>query len=81
VQNDINSDLVFSTTYDATANSQATSPLAGLSFDIYQTIELGDTQLKDIISKYTIQQIGNEVRAVKVSTGGYYNKGALNYGV
>jgi hypothetical protein len=35
-------------------------------------VDLGDTQLKQIISTYTIQQIGNETRAVKVAQGGYY---------
>lgn len=50
----------------------SSSGVNGMTFTIYETIDLGDTKLKDIISKYTIEQIGNETRAVKVSQGGYY---------
>lgn len=71
IQKDINGDLSFESklTQDDTT---AAAPLNGVTIILHDTIDLGDTQLKDIISKYTIQQIGNETRAVKISQGGYY---------
>jgi len=73
VQNDINGDLTFKTSIESpTVTAPATNTLAGTTFYIKESIDLGDTQLKEIISKYTIQQIGNETRAVKVAQGGFY---------
>lgn len=73
VKNDINKDLAFKGTLETDYNTTlASNSLDGLTFTINETIDLGDTQLKNIISKYTIQQIGNETRAVKVAQGGYY---------
>ena len=72
VQNDINSDLTFKSNIEAPTVTAAANSLDGVSFTINETIDLGDTQLKEIVSKYTIQQIGNETRAVKVATGGFY---------
>lgn len=46
--------------------------LNGTTFTLVEEIFLGDTKLKEIISKYVIDQIGNEARAVKISQGGYY---------
>lgn len=74
VKNDISKDLAFKgtleTNYSTTPSSN--NALVGTSFTMYETIQLGDTKLKEIISKYTIQQVGNETRAVKVAQGGYY---------
>ena len=73
VQNDINGDLTFKTSIESpTVTAPATNTLAGTTLYIKESIDLGDTQLKEIISKYTIQQIGNETRAVKVAQGGFY---------
>lgn len=78
---DLADDSVSSYNYKSVASSAASSiyssPVAsnnlnGATFTINESIELGGTKLKDIISKYTIQQIGNETRAVKLATGGYY---------
>lgn len=74
VKNDMNKDLTFKgsleTNYSTTPSSN--NALVGTSFTMYETIQLGDTKLKDIISKYTIQQVGNETRAVRVAQGGMY---------
>lgn len=74
VKNDISKDLAFKgtleTNYSTTPSSN--NALVGTSFTMYETIQLGDTKLKEIVSKYTIQQVGNETRAVKVAQGGYY---------
>ena len=73
VKNDIGKDLAFKGTIETSySNTPANNSLAGTSFTMYETIQLGDTQLKEIVSKYTIQQVGNETRAVKVAQGGYY---------
>lgn len=50
----------------------APNSLNGAKFTLVESINLGDTKLKDIISQYTIQKVGNETRAVKVAQGGYY---------
>ena len=72
VQNDINGDLSFQAdlSNESTANG---SPLNGMTVVLHETIDLGDTKLKEIVSKYTIEQIGNETRAYQVSRGGTYN--------
>lgn len=77
VTKDINEGLVFSASVnnEAASNIPTTNDnadLNGARFTVYETINLGDTKLKDIISEYTIQKIGNETRAVKVAQGGYY---------
>ena len=73
VKNDIGKDLAFKGTIETSySNTPASNSLVGTSFTMYETIQLGDTQLKEIVSKYTIQQVGNETRAVKVAQGGYY---------
>ena len=72
VQEDINSDLTFKGSIEAPSVTAAANSLNGVTFYINETVDLGDTQLKEIISKYTIQQIGNETRAVKVAQGGFY---------
>jgi hypothetical protein len=46
--------------------------LNGTTLTLVEEIFLGDTKLKEIISKYVIDQIGNEARALKISQGGYY---------
>ena len=43
--------------------------LDGVHFTIYETISLDGTPLKDIISEYTINKIGSETRATKISMG------------
>ena len=48
-----------------------TASLDGVTFTINETIDLGDTQLKTIVSDYVIRQIGSDTRAVKISRGGY----------
>ena len=53
----------------ASANNAAS--LDGLTFTISERIDLGDTQLKTIVSDYVIRQIGSDTRAIKVSRGGY----------
>ena len=74
VNNSINKDISYKasveTGYDMTP---ANNSLVGTSFTIYEQIDLGDTQLKEICSTYTIQKIAGETRAVKVASGGYYN--------
>jgi phage-related protein len=72
VQNDINEDLSFKASIEPTSVTAAANALNGVTFFIQESVDLGDTQLKEIISKYTIQQIGNETRAVKVAQGGFY---------
>lgn len=64
--------VVASTSKAYSTEGLGTTSLNGMTFTLYETVELGDTKLKDIISKYTIEQIGNETRAVKISQGGYY---------
>lgn len=44
--------------------------LEGMVLTINETIDLGDTELKRIVSDYTIRRIGADLRAVKVSRGG-----------
>jgi transcriptional antiterminator NusG len=44
----------------------------GMKLVVHDYIDLGDTRLKEIVSEYTIQQIGNETRALRVSQGGVY---------
>lgn len=72
VQNDINEDLSFKASIEPASVTAAANSLNGVTFYIQESVDLGDTQLKEIISKYTIQQIGNETRAVKVAQGGFY---------
>lgn len=74
VQNDINSDLSFkaSMDYSSPLNNNPTNTLEGLTFTVHEYINLGDTQLKEVVADYTIQKIGNETRAVKVAQGGFY---------
>ena len=50
----------------------APNGMQGAKFTLVESINLGDTKLKEIISQYTIQKVGNETRAVKVAQGGYY---------
>ena len=57
---------------DIYSSPVVTNSMEGATFTINESIELGGTKLKEIVSKYTIQQIGNETRAIKVATGGYY---------
>jgi phage-related protein len=42
------------------------------TFTLNETVELGGTKLKDIVSTYTIEKIGNETKAVRLATGGAY---------
>lgn len=73
VQNDINGDLTFKTTFTASAQTaEPTNTLAGTKLTLYETIDLGDTKLKEIVSQYTLEKIGTETRAVKVAQGGFY---------
>ena len=73
VQNDINGDLTFKTTFTASAQTaEPTNTLAGTKLTLYETIDLGDTKLKEIVSQYTLEKFGNETRAVKVAQGGFY---------
>ena len=52
-------------------SASATPSLDGVTFTINETIDLGDTQLKTIVSDYVIRQIGSDTRAIKISRGGY----------
>lgn len=74
VQNDINKDLTISSKIEsqASAGAEPTNNLNGTTIELHDYINLGDTELKEIVSKYTIQQIGNETRAYKVAQGGFY---------
>lgn len=74
VKNSIGNDLNFKGNLETTvSNSTASaSGLSGATFTIHEYVDLGDTQLKEIVSNYTIQKVGNETRAVKVAQGGYY---------
>ena len=54
------------------SGSNFNTGLTGTTFTIVEDINLGDTKLKEIISQYTIQKVGNETRAIKVAQGGYY---------
>lgn len=69
---DYNRVIAGATSYKYGDSDGYVSELEGMTFTVYETLELGGTKLKDIISQYTIQQIGNETRAVKVAQGGYY---------
>lgn len=55
----------------AVAPANNTASLDGVTFTINETIDLGDTQLKSIISDYVIRQIGSDVRALKIARGGH----------
>lgn len=44
--------------------------LDGMVLQINETIDLGDTKLKSIVSDYVIRQIGTDMTAVKISRGG-----------
>ena len=50
--------------------SNANTSLEGVRFTVEERIDLGDTELKRIVSDYTIRRIGADLRAVKVSRGG-----------
>lgn len=67
---DVNS-VINGTTGTYTAGNFSTG-LEGAMFTLVDQINLGDTKLKEIISQYTIQKVGNETRALKVAQGGYY---------
>ena len=54
----------------AVASSNNNISLDGMKLTINETIDLGDTKLKSIVSDYTIRQIGSDLKAVKVSRGG-----------
>lgn len=55
----------------AVASSNNNISLDGMKLTINETIDLGDTKLKSIVSDYTIRQIGSDLKAVKVSRGGF----------
>ena len=55
----------------AMASAANGSSIDGMRLTITENIDLGDTKLKTIISDYTIRQIGSDLKAVKVSRGGY----------
>lgn len=58
---------------DSAELSGASDSLAeGTHITIEESINMGDTKLKEIISEYVITKIGNETRAVKIAQGGYY---------
>lgn len=50
--------------------SNTNASLEGVRFTVEERIDLGDTELKRIVSDYTIRRIGADLRAVKVSRGG-----------
>lgn len=54
-----------------TTTSEDASSLEGAIIIINDSISLDGTPLKDVVAKYTIQKIGNEMRAMKVSKGGF----------
>jgi phage-related protein len=54
-----------------TAANEDNSSLEGATIIINDSISLDGTPLKDVVAKYTIQKIGNEMRAMKVSKGGF----------
>lgn len=54
-----------------TTVNEDNSSLEGATIIINDSISLDGTPLKDIVAKYTIQKIGNEMRAMKVSKGGF----------
>ena len=73
VRNDIDKDLNFKGSIDTTAvTSSPVSTLNGATIELHDYINLGDTELKEVVSKYTIQQIDNETRATVVAQGGFY---------
>lgn len=74
VQNTIGKDLNFKGNLEATAsgNTSISNSINGTSFTIHEYVDLGDTQLKEIVSTYTIQKVGNETRAVRLAQGGAY---------
>ena len=55
----------------ASASVSNAPSLDGVRFSIKETIDLGDTKLKSIVSDYVIKQIGSDLKAVKVSRGGF----------
>ena len=54
-----------------TTANEDNSSLEGATIIINDSISLDGTPLKDVVAKYTIQKIGNEMRAMKVSKGGF----------
>lgn len=54
----------------AAVSTNNTPSLDGMVLQINETIDLGDTKLKSIVSDYVIRQIGTDMTAVKISRGG-----------
>lgn len=55
-----------------TASSEGSSGANGISINLYNTTEIDGKEIKKESYKYTVEQMGNETRAVRVATGGYY---------
>ena len=85
---DYEGNITLSTQLDDTAATQITKAateyasnipksnelsLDGMSFNIYETVTLDGTAIKDDVATYTIRRIGNEMRAVRTSRGGRYS--------
>ena len=56
----------------AELSTSAGSLAEGTRITINESINMGDTKLKEIVAEYVITKIGNETRAVKIAQGGYY---------
>lgn len=74
VQKSISDDMNFtgSISYTTASATPTQTNYDGMKLVVHDYIDLGDTRLKEIVSEYTIQQIGNETRALRVSQGGVY---------
>lgn len=57
---------------DSAELSTSGSIAEGTHIIIKESIDMGDTKLKEIVAEYVITKIGNETRAVRIAQGGYY---------
>ncbi len=75
VKEDIGNDMNFEGNINVEKNMASNSSDLNnqQTMTLHEYIDLGDTRLKEIISKYTLTQMGNETRATKVSQGGVYS--------
>lgn len=75
VKEDIGNDMNFEGSINVEKNMASNSSDLNnqQTMTLHEYIDLGDTRLKEIISKYTLTQMGNETRATKVSQGGVYS--------
>lgn len=63
---------ISSSGYSTFTESDISKLLSSLSINLYNTTAIDGNDIKKESYKYTVEKIGNETRAVRVATGGYY---------